>query len=502
MTVSSVSSTIAPLLQSTLNINDQLNDLQRQLGTGEKAETYAGLGSQSGITVALNAQLAALSSFGDTITNVGTTISLQQSVLQQIASVGSTVQTAAVQPKFAIDGSGQTTVQKTAQDQLNQVLSALNSQGGNGYLFSGNALNQPAVETSDHILNGNGSQAGLKQVIAERNQADLGADGLGRLVIPPAAGSIVSVDEDVAGSPFGLKLAGVNSRLTGATVTGPAGSPADISVDLGASNPNNGDTVSYTFTLPDGTSQTLSLQATTSATPGANQFSIGATPAATAANLQAALTAGISQIGSTSLSAASAMAASNDFFDDPPQRVAGPSFATATSLVDGTPADTVSWYTGGNTSGTVRSTAVARIDPTTTVSYGTQANEQGIRWIVQNIAALAATSYSSTDPNASASYSALNSRVYSGLAIPNGVQNVDDIEASLANAQSAMKAAQSQHAQTANTLTDMLQSIEGVDTNQIGAQILSLQTSLSASLSVTARMSQINLLTYLAPVSG
>ena len=82
------------------------------------------------------------------------------------------------------------------------------------------------------------------------------------------------------------------------------------------------------------------------------------------------------------------------------------------------------------------------------------------------------------------------------------MQNITDIEASLANAQSAMKAAQSQHAQTANTLTDMLQSIEGVDTNQIGAQILSLQTSLSASLSVTARLSQINLLSYLAPVSG
>ena len=353
------------------------------------------------------------------MTNVGTTVSLQQSVLQQIASVGSTVQTATVQPKFAIDSTGQTTAQKTAQDQLNQVLSALNSQGGNGYLFSGNALNKPSVETSDHILNGNGAQAGLKQVIAERNQADLGADGLGRLVIPPAAGSIVSVDEDVAGSPYGLKLAGVNSTLTGATVTGPTGSPADISVDLGADQPQQRRHRHLHF-LAAGRHQpdVISAGDDVHATPGANQFSIGATPAATAANLQAALTAGVSQIGSTSLSAASAMAASNDFFDDPPQRVPGPSFATATSQVDGTAADTVSWYTGASSSGSVRSTAVARIDPSTTVSYGTQANEQGIRWIVQNIAALAATTYSSTDPNASASYSALNSRVYAALELP------------------------------------------------------------------------------------
>src|ERR1700688_1200167 len=309
MSVSGVSSNVSPLLQSALNIDSQLNTLQQQLGSGQKADTYAGLGAQGGVAVALNAQLAALSSFDDTITNVGTTVNLQQSVLQQIASVGSAVQASTVQQSnFAIDSTGQTTVQKTAQDQLNQILSMLNTQGGNGYLFSGSGLNQPAVDTADHILNGNGAQAGLKQVIAERNQADLGANRLGRLVITAASGTTVSVSEDVAGSTFGLKLAGVSSSLTGAIVTGPAGSPATISVNLGASNPNNGDTVTYTFSMPDGTSQTLQLQATNSATPGPNQFTIGATPGVTAINLQAALTAGVSQIGSTSLSAASAMA--------------------------------------------------------------------------------------------------------------------------------------------------------------------------------------------------
>ena len=501
MTVSGVSSNIAPLIQSALDINKQLDDLQRQLGSGQKSDSYAGLGSQSGIAVALNAQLSAINSFNDTITNVGTTISLQQAVLQQIASIGSTVQAATAQSSFAVDSSGQTTSQKTAQDQFAQILSLLNTQGGSGYLFSGSGVDQPSVDSADHILNGNGAQAGLKQVIAERNQADLGADGLGRLVIPAAAGTVVAVSEDAASSPFGLKLAGVSSTLTGATITGPAGSPAAISVDLGATNPNSGETITFTFALPDGTSQTLRLQATTSASPGPNQFTIGATSAATAANLQAALTAGVSQIGSTSLSAASAMAASNDFFDDPPQRVSGSPF-TATALVNGTSANTVSWYTGEDGAGSARSTATARIDPSTTVSYGTRASEQGIRWIVQSIAALAATSYSTSDPNASASYAALNQRVYSALGVPAGVQNIVDIESSLASAQTAMASTHSQHQQTANMLTTMQQSIEGVDTTQIGVQILSLQTSLSASLSTTARLSQLNLLNYLSPVSG
>jgi flagellar hook-associated protein 3 FlgL len=214
MTVSGVSSNIAPLIQSALDINKQLADLQRQLGSGQKADTYAGLGSQSGIAVALNAQLSAIKSFNDTMTNVGTNISIQQAVLQQIGSIGNTVQSATTQSSFAVDSTGQTTSQKTVQSQLDQILSLLNTQGGNGYLFSGTGVSQPSVDTADHILNGNGAQAGLKQVIAERNQADLGADGLGRLVIPAAVGAAVAVSEDAASSPFGLKLAGANSTLS------------------------------------------------------------------------------------------------------------------------------------------------------------------------------------------------------------------------------------------------------------------------------------------------
>ena len=81
-------------------------------------------------------------------------------------------------------------------------------------MFSGEAVNTPSVASSSAILNGNGSQAGLTQVMAERLQADQGASGLGRLVIPPASGSTVSISEDVAGSPFGFKLGSVSSSLT------------------------------------------------------------------------------------------------------------------------------------------------------------------------------------------------------------------------------------------------------------------------------------------------
>jgi hypothetical protein len=214
-----------------------------------------------------------------------------------------------------VNGSGQTTGQQTALLQLKSMLEILNTQAGDRFLFSGSAIDTPSVASVDDILNGKGALAGLKQLIAERNQADLGASGLGRLVISSPVPTSVSVAEDVAGSPFGLKLNAISSSLAGATVTTPSGSPPSVSVNLGATNPNNGDQVTFTFNLPDGTTEAIQLTASTSTPPLAGGFTIGATPTATAANLKAALTAAIGTLTNTSLVAASALAASDNFFN-------------------------------------------------------------------------------------------------------------------------------------------------------------------------------------------
>ena len=67
------------------------------------------------------------------------------------------------------------------------MVGILNTQAGDRFIFSGSAINTPSVASADDIMNGNGTQAGLKQVIAERAQADgTGTGGLGRLVITPA----------------------------------------------------------------------------------------------------------------------------------------------------------------------------------------------------------------------------------------------------------------------------------------------------------------------------
>ncbi len=504
MSITGPGSITAANVQAVTNMNNQLNDLAQQLGTGQKSQTYSGLDSQAGMALALNAQLSAIDGYSNTATTVGTTLSVAQSVLTQLGSTQSAVKQSLNQPgAFTLNNNGQTATQQSAAAQLDQILSLLNTQSGNAYLFSGSAVNQPAVTSTSEILNGNGGQAGLTQVIAERQQADLGANGLGRLVIPAAAGSSVSVSEDVAGSPFGFKLAGVNSSLTGATVTGPVGSPASISINL-ASNPNDGDSIQFGLTLPDGTSQTIALQATSASPPGANQFTIGATAAATAVNLQGALTTAVSSLAQTALPAASAVAAANNFFSsNPPLRVAGPPpLDASTALVNGTAADTVLWYTGESGGTPARQTATAQVGPSMTIAYGMRANEQAITSLVANVAVLAATTYSPSNPNAEASYQALSQKVTSNLDGQSGTQSISDIEADLASAQTTVSNATSLNTQTQTTLSNMLQGIDGIDQNQIGEQLLTLQNSLSATLSVTARLAQLSLVNYLAPSTG
>ena len=383
MSVGGIGSNSSMMLQSAMDMRTQLDTLQQQLGTGMKSDTYSGLGLSRGLTVGLRSQLSANSGFQDTITNVNVRLQLAQTALGQISSIGQTAQSTIMQSPFAVDGGNQTTDQKTAMSQLDEVLGLLNTQAGGRYLFSGTAVDQPSVATADQIVNGGGGKAGLTQVISERKQADLGANGLGRLVIGSPSTTAVSVAEDAAGSPFGLKLAAVNSTLTGATVTGPTGSPAGVSVDLGAGGVQAGDTLKLSFTLPDGSSQDLTLTATNASPPGTNQFTIDPSATVTASNLKAAITTGVSTLAGTALTAASAVAAGNNFFNTdathPPQRVNGPPFNTATSLVDGTPSNTVTWYTGEAGSAPARSTATARIDQSITVNYGMRANEQALR---------------------------------------------------------------------------------------------------------------------------
>lgn len=386
MSINSISSS-SPLALAILNLNNQMTNLSTQLATGEKSTSYAGMGSNEGFAIAARSQLANISAFTDTISNVGTQISAANTALQALSSIGSQVQSAAAATPATIDSTGQTIGQENASAQLASMVGILNTPAGDRYMFSGTATGTPATVSVDQMLNGTATQAGLKTLISERAQAD-GTTGTGRLTITQPTSTSVSVAEDSAGSPFGLKLSTVTSTLTGATVTGPSGSPEAISVALGATNPNPGDQISFTFNQPDGTTTSVQLTASTSSPPPSGSFTIGATPSATAANLNTALNTAIGTVANTTLVAASAIAAGNDFFDTSSTATANnvvsnqatpPTAITGATALSGTSGDSLSpGFAVGNTI-TVNGT------PITFVASGATGNEVNVTDSVQTL---------------------------------------------------------------------------------------------------------------------
>jgi hypothetical protein len=348
------------------------------------------------------------------------------------------------------------------------------------------------------MLDGDGTRAGLKQIISERNQADLGANGLGRLTLSSPILGTVALTEDI--TTFGMKMASVSSNLSNAIIAGPAGAPPELSVDFTGGSPNPGEAITVRFTMPDGTSQNMTLTATTANPPPDGSFTIGVNGSDSAARFQSAMDISVGKLAATSLTAASAVQASNEFFDadvnNPPLRVDGPPFDSATGLVAGTTTNSVIWYTGELGVDSARSSATARIDPSLSVSYGMRANEDGIRSLLQGLATMAAVTVPD-DANATELSTAFYERVANSLTDNNGGQTISTIQTDLANAQVALDSASKRHAEQSATLSTFLDQIEGVSNEEVGVQILTLQTRLQASMQVTSMLYQTSLVNYI-----
>jgi flagellin-like hook-associated protein FlgL len=502
MAIYGVSGRTSYLGSSILNIKSQLDSLTQQLASGKKSATYAGLGVDSGAATGLRAQISSIAGYANTGTVLNTRINVANLSLQGISDAGSQVKGAAAGATLTLDSNGQTAGQATAMASFTQVIALLNTEVGGRYMFSGRATDTPATVPADVILNGTGTQAGLTQLIDERGQAD-GTTGLGRTVITSPTPTSVTIGEDVAGSPFGLKLSAITTTAAGATVTGPAppaappGAPSEMSVDLGATNPSDGDKVRFTFSLPDGTSETIELTATTTTPPPAGSFLIGADSTATAANLNAALNTAVGTLANTALVAASAMAASDNFFSSSPPLRVDTSSIPPVALRNGTPTDTVSWYIGENGTDPARGTAVAGVDQAISVQYGARANEYAFVAQLKNIAVYAAVTTDASNPNANGQLTALNSRIVDNLAVHPGTQSIQDIQSDFAGAQSAIATAKDRQTQTGSIAQSMLDSIQGINDNEVATKILALQTSLQASYQTTASLYQLSLLKFL-----
>jgi flagellar hook-associated protein 3 FlgL len=180
-----------------------------------------------------------------------------------------------------------------------------------------------------------------------------------------------------------------------------------------------------------------------------------------------------------------------------PLRVGGSPLGTATTLVSGTPANTVQWYTGESGPGSARSTAMSRVDQSVTVQYGARATESAIRSQLQTLAVFAAVTTSATNPNAALQVAALSQRTAQNLARQPGQQTIEDIQSDFATAQLTMKDAKTRQTQTQGMLQGIIDQAESVSPDQVATQILALQTALQASYKTTAMLSQLSLTKFL-----
>src|SRR5258708_12470470 len=92
MSINSINYASSLLGQSVRNINNQLSNLSTQLSTGLKSTNYAGMGVNEGFAVAARSQLANISAFGDTMTNVNTIIAAANTAWQSLSDTGGQVQ--------------------------------------------------------------------------------------------------------------------------------------------------------------------------------------------------------------------------------------------------------------------------------------------------------------------------------------------------------------------------------------------------------------------------
>lgn len=597
--------TIAPTLglgRSIVESREQLSDLQKQLASGKKVETYGDLGLHRTENLSLRSELTQIKGYTDSIRILDVRLDVMLESADRFRELAAEGRSDALAAGFDPSSTGKTIYQTELGGKFDEMTALLNSEINGRYLFGGREIEQNPVLPAADILDGAGGKAGFKQIVSERRQADLGADGLGRLVLggpyatilggvvatpgdiggaAPAqftidiggniqtfdvsdggfdtlaaleagidaafgadVASIVggnqlqitatdptesititdidagaaalagltsgtvanptataSITEDSATSPFGFKLAVVSSSLTGTTVTGPAGSPSNLDVTFTGALPNDGETITITFDLPDGTQQDVTLTARTSGPLDEGEFLIGADENTTAANFETALNSRLATEAQRSLSAASLFEAADNFFNfdsaTPPQRVDGPPFDTATALIDATAADTVFWYQGEVSSTSARQSSTIRVDDSISVAAGARANEDTLKQMLKTFAAVSVETFTPGDANASERYSEITSRAKSQLTFTGSAQAPDDIITELTIAKTTAGRAAERHKVSNALVEDTIGNLENTDIYEVSAQILSLQNRIQASLQVSASIARISILNYI-----
>jgi len=133
------------------SVSQQLDTLTIQASSGLDAQTYAGLGSNAGISLDLNPQINALQTYQSNISQATGAMGVSQTALTQMAQIASTF-SGDIANLNGLDVSEIDSTAAQAKSALQQVADLLNTQDGTDYVFAGQDSANPPVPSGDAIL--------------------------------------------------------------------------------------------------------------------------------------------------------------------------------------------------------------------------------------------------------------------------------------------------------------------------------------------------------------
>jgi flagellin-like hook-associated protein FlgL len=495
---------------SFVSARGELNDLQRQLATQKRSESYGDLGIERRTSLDLNAKISSLDSWLDGIKLADVNLKLSSQAVENFAKLTSETRNDSRSNSYVPSASGRSAPQVMAEEKLKQSLDLLNTAVNGRYLFSGRTSDVEPVASFSEIMDGVGNQAGLKQLIKERQAAD-DITGQGHLAVgsvDPASPQKVTIAREAVDNAYGFTLTDIQGNSAAFTVD-TVGLPASLSVNVDT-QPAVGDTVRLTLKLPDGTTTEIALTARAAGSTGdqTTSFAIGANPTETAANLRGSVDVALRKEAQTTLRAASTSQTAQNFFEasttNPPLRIPAPPATLAGPPVAGTAANTVIWYKGELNQfpatpekDPARGTATVQVGQGQVVGTGARANEQAFAIGLAQFAVMTVETFPPGDPNSQAGYEAMIARVSDKLGFGGGVQKPAEIITELASAQTSLAQAKERNESNKNYLTTTVQGVENVTTEEVAVQILALQNRLQASYQTTSILSQLKLTNYL-----
>jgi flagellin-like hook-associated protein FlgL len=480
----------------------ELDDLQRQLATGKRADTLSGLGLGRRTSLDVRAKLSAIAGHQDAIADGKLRLDVMTKGLESLAKAAGDQKRQASLTTFDAATGGRAALQLTAMNNLKHAIEVLNGDVNGRYLYSGRMDDTRPVRDLSTILDGAGGLRGLRQVIRDAQAENRGLpplQPLGRLTLG-GTGANATIDETLASAQLGFTidpaLPPAGSPSIGAAHVPGAPGAAGLSFTVNVV-PQEGERVRFTLGLKDGTSVTVDLAARGGGTSDfdATSFRIGTDEDATAANLRGAIAAAVRAAVPT-LDAASGAMAADRFFA-------------------GTEPNAVRWYDGETTAAVApdtyataaRNGVPVRADTAQAVGIGARANELPFRNLLAGLAIMAVEPFDADPAKRTAEaarFSALVERSSVRLDPTSvatdpdfGQSNVKEVIVDLANASAALDGAKSRHQAAKAMWEDALAGVEEASPEATAAALLALQTRMQASYQTTAILSKLSLVNYL-----